>query len=126
MLWRHCAGIFIEKRSSATLGRGIVVYLSTSSEVSTAARMSLNGGNLTATGAIRDSQPSMATHLRMGALGSHYTVLESARSKDVTIHIMEVDVDLSPQVERIICSLMRAVLSMTSILFSRIRRWTWI
>jgi GR25 family glycosyltransferase involved in LPS biosynthesis len=36
---------------------------------------------------------------------SHYTALEGASSKGVTIHIMEDDVELSPQLEQIICSL---------------------
>jgi GR25 family glycosyltransferase involved in LPS biosynthesis len=36
---------------------------------------------------------------------SHCTALESAASKGVTVHVMEDDVELSPQLEQIICSL---------------------
>jgi GR25 family glycosyltransferase involved in LPS biosynthesis len=36
---------------------------------------------------------------------SHYTALESAKSKGVTIHVMEDDVELSPQLEQMIYSL---------------------
>jgi GR25 family glycosyltransferase involved in LPS biosynthesis len=36
---------------------------------------------------------------------SHYAALESVSSKGVTIHIMEDDVELAPQLEQIVCSL---------------------
>ena len=49
--------------------------------------------------------PGAVTAGEYGCFRSHYLALESAKSMDATIHIVEDDVDLVPQVEQIISSL---------------------
>ena len=93
-----------------------MVYLITSTEALTAVRgWKRNCGNLISKSAIRNSPPSMATHPlrfqvrsppeRTHAFGRIIQRSKAPASKGITVHVMEDDVELSPQLEQIIWSL---------------------
>jgi GR25 family glycosyltransferase involved in LPS biosynthesis len=109
-------GGFIEERSSAadqSRYRGIFINLERSVDRRTRLEAQLRKFNLeerysrfSAFEGYASAEVSSAITAREHAcFRSHYTALQSTRSKDVTIHIMEDDVELSPQLEQIICSL---------------------
>ena len=109
-------GGFIEEHSSAadqSRYRGIFINLERSVDRRTRLEAQLRKFNLeerysrfSAFEGYASAEVSSAITAREHAcFRSHYTALQSTRSKDVTIHIMEDDVELSPQLEQIICSL---------------------